>query len=138
MLRISGGNTRSCLPIAADSELAAGVKVLARSHQSLIWSRQRQANLLRSTLRERRARLEGLAARLDSVSYEAVLARGYALVRDAAGQPVTRAVQVRPGQALTLEFGDGTVGARADGALPPSQAQSSGQQDVTFLTEQSG
>jgi transposase len=39
-------------PVAGDSELAASVKVLARSHQSLIWSRQRQANLLRSTLRE--------------------------------------------------------------------------------------
>ena len=39
-------------PIAGDSELAEGVKVLARSHQSLIWARQRQANLLRSTLRE--------------------------------------------------------------------------------------
>jgi len=39
-------------PIAGDSELAEGVKVLARSHQSLIWARQRQSNLLRSTLRE--------------------------------------------------------------------------------------
>lgn len=39
-------------PIAGDSELAAGVKVLARAHQNMIWSRQRQANLLRSTLRE--------------------------------------------------------------------------------------
>jgi hypothetical protein len=39
-------------PIAGDSEQAAHLKVLARSHQSLIWSRQRQANLLRSTLRE--------------------------------------------------------------------------------------
>jgi transposase len=39
-------------PIAGDSELAAEVKVLARAHQNMIWSRQRQANLLRSTLRE--------------------------------------------------------------------------------------
>jgi transposase len=39
-------------PIAGDSELAAALKVLARSHQSIIWARQRQANLLRSTLRE--------------------------------------------------------------------------------------
>ena len=39
-------------PIAGDSELAGGVKVLARAHQNMIWSRQRQANLLRSTLRE--------------------------------------------------------------------------------------
>lgn len=39
-------------PIAGDSELAEAVKVLARSHQNLIWTRQRQANALRSTLRE--------------------------------------------------------------------------------------
>jgi transposase len=39
-------------PIAADSDLAEAVKVLARSHQNLIWARQRQVNQLRSTLRE--------------------------------------------------------------------------------------
>ena len=39
-------------PIAGDSELAEHVKVLARSHQSMIWSRQRQTNTLRSMLRE--------------------------------------------------------------------------------------
>ena len=39
-------------PVAGDSELAEAVKVLARAHQNLIWSRQRQSNLLRSTLRE--------------------------------------------------------------------------------------
>ena len=39
-------------PVAGDSELAEAVKVLARAHQSMIWSRQRQANQLRSTLRE--------------------------------------------------------------------------------------
>jgi transposase len=39
-------------PIAGDSDLAEAVKVLARAHQSLIWTRQRQANQLRSTLRE--------------------------------------------------------------------------------------
>jgi hypothetical protein len=39
-------------PIAGDSELAEALKVLARAHQSLIWTCQRQANQLRSTLRE--------------------------------------------------------------------------------------
>jgi transposase len=38
--------------IAGDSELAEAIKVLARAHQSLIWTRQRQVNALRSTLRE--------------------------------------------------------------------------------------
>ena len=39
-------------PVAGDSELGEAVKVLARAHQGLIWTRQRQANQLRSTLRE--------------------------------------------------------------------------------------
>jgi transposase len=39
-------------PVAGDSAVAEHVKVLARTHQSMIWSRQRQANALRSMLRE--------------------------------------------------------------------------------------
>ena len=38
--------------VAADSELAEAIKVLARAHQTMIWTRQRQTNLLRSQLRE--------------------------------------------------------------------------------------
>jgi transposase len=39
-------------PVAGDSVAGEAVKVLARAHQSMIWSRGRQTNLLRSTLRE--------------------------------------------------------------------------------------
>lgn len=39
-------------PIQGDSELADAVKVLARAHRTLIWTRQRQANQLRNILRE--------------------------------------------------------------------------------------
>jgi hypothetical protein len=38
--------------IAGDSEQVEAVKVLARAHQTMVWSRARQTNLLRSTLRE--------------------------------------------------------------------------------------
>jgi transposase len=38
--------------VAGDSQLAEAVKVLARAHQSLIWTRQRHVNALRSALRE--------------------------------------------------------------------------------------
>lgn len=38
--------------VAADSDLAEAIKLLARSHQSAIWSRRRLANQLRSALRE--------------------------------------------------------------------------------------
>ena len=49
LARVDGHNHR---PVAGDSDLAEAVKVLARAHQSMIWSRQRQQNQLRSTLRE--------------------------------------------------------------------------------------
>lgn len=39
-------------PVAGDTELAEAIKVLARAHQTLTWSRQRSVNQLRSTLRE--------------------------------------------------------------------------------------
>jgi transposase len=39
-------------PVAGDSPDAEAVKVLARAHQSLIWARVRNANMLRSALRE--------------------------------------------------------------------------------------
>ena len=39
-------------PVAGDSDLVEGVKLLARVHQSAIWGRQRQLNALRSALRE--------------------------------------------------------------------------------------
>jgi transposase len=38
--------------VGGDSEQVDAIRVLARSHQSAIWSRQRQVNSLRSTLRE--------------------------------------------------------------------------------------
>jgi transposase len=38
--------------VAGDSELAEHVKVAARAHQTMIWSRVRQVNALRSLLRE--------------------------------------------------------------------------------------
>jgi exodeoxyribonuclease VII large subunit len=70
---------------------------------------------LRGKLRETRARLEGTAARLESVSPLAVLQRGYALVSDPAGHPLTSAAKVTPGARLRLRFADGEVGATADG-----------------------
>ena len=38
--------------VAGDSELAEAIKVLARGHQNLVWTRKRQTNALRSALRE--------------------------------------------------------------------------------------
>ena len=64
---------------------------------------------VRAQLREAAARVEGLAGRLAAGDPRAVLARGYALVTDAAGRPVTSATAIRPAARLRLEFADGAV-----------------------------
>ena len=49
MVRTDRHNHR---PVAGDTEGVEALKVLARAHQRMVWSRGRQTNLLRSTLRE--------------------------------------------------------------------------------------
>jgi transposase IS116/IS110/IS902 family protein len=60
--------------VAGDTELAEGVKVLARGHQGLIWSRQRHLNQMRNALREfYPAALEAFGTDLASADALAVL-----------------------------------------------------------------
>jgi exodeoxyribonuclease VII large subunit len=78
---------------------------------------------VRASLREARARLEGMSARLESVSPLAVLGRGYALVTDQAGHALTSAAAVEPGARLMLRFADGEVKATADGRKAGRQGE---------------
>jgi exodeoxyribonuclease VII large subunit len=115
----------SALAVCA-SKLQAGVQhALARQQNraNRVTARLTEAPV-RACLRESRVRLEGLAGRLDSVSPEAVLRRGYALVSDPAGHPLASAGAVRPGSRLRLRFADGTVGATADRPASTSERQS--------------
>jgi exodeoxyribonuclease VII large subunit len=64
-------------------------------------------------LREAGLRLENLGARLNAVSYQAVLQRGFVLVTSPKGAPILTAAKIKPGDALNLNFHDGTVAARS-------------------------
>ncbi|MDB5649867.1 MAG: exodeoxyribonuclease large subunit [Hyphomicrobiales bacterium] len=79
---------------------------------------QLRDRLLRASTNDRGRRVERLATLsklLGSLGYGNVLARGFALVRDAAGQPLRSAKAIAPGDRLELEFADGRLGAVADG-----------------------
>jgi hypothetical protein len=84
-------------PAAADSDLAEAAGVLARAHQSMIWSRRRQANMLRSALREFYP--AALAAFEDLTSGDAVV------VLRAAPAPALGAALSRPKIAAALRRG---------------------------------
>lgn len=95
--------------------LAAGLRHTAARRQAeagRILPRLHPAPV-QALLRQARARLAGLAGQLEAVSPEAVLKRGYALVFDRHGHPLTSSAAIRPGAALRLHFADGDVAATA-------------------------
>ena len=107
------------------------------------WANRLDPTLLSRRVLERQARLDAIAARgdraltarltaasgrflaagklLGAVSYQAVLARGFALVRRADDAPVRRAGDIAAGEVLELEFADGrrTVTEGAQGGATP-------------------
>ncbi|MFL5058373.1 MAG: exodeoxyribonuclease VII large subunit, partial [Microvirga sp.] len=58
---------------------------------------------------------------LESFSYKSVLERGFALVRGGDGKPIRRAAGIGAGEALAIEFADGTARAVAEGAPKPKR-----------------
>jgi exodeoxyribonuclease VII large subunit len=103
-LDLCGQKLVSCLRHAVATIHNRAGRSLGRLSDAPLWA----------SLREARARLDGSAARLESVSPLAVLKRGYAVVSDAVGHPLTSAASVRPGARVRLRFADGEVGATAD------------------------
>lgn len=69
--------------------------------------------LLTDLAQRKQTVLDHLGQLLDSYSYEKVLERGFALVRDSDGKPVLSAASVDDGDTLTLQFRDGTLEAIA-------------------------
>ncbi len=112
-------NALALLAGRAQAALARGIGQRARARPLLAFG----PSPVEALLRERRTRLEGLSARLESVSFQAVLARGFALVRDARGEPVISAASVLPGASLALTFADGRVAVTAEGEAPRRAAK---------------
>ncbi len=72
----------------------------------------------RRAIKDTQSRFEATIARLESVSPKRVLERGYAMVKDANGDVVSKAADASPGGAWNVEFNDGKVGVHVTGAAP--------------------
>ncbi|WP_137043689.1 exodeoxyribonuclease VII large subunit [Pseudolabrys sp. FHR47] len=86
----------------------------ARERVTAFGERSRRATL--ALLKLHHTRIERAERLLAAFSYREVLKRGFALVRDEAGQPVRAAAQVVAGAALDIEFADGRLAVTAGGA----------------------
>jgi exodeoxyribonuclease VII large subunit len=74
----------------------------------------RAGRAMDNLLEARWARCERDAQLLAAFSYRAVLARGFALVRDRTGRPLRKIAGITPGMPIGIEFSDGSVSARAE------------------------
>jgi exodeoxyribonuclease VII large subunit len=105
--RASGG----LRPAALRRETAAKRSEAQRLAARLAPAMGRKLNALRAAFRAQ-------AHVLDSVSYERVLARGFALVTKPGGALVRSAGAIAEGDALRLRFSDGEVAATAGKSAP--------------------
>ncbi len=118
--------------------IAAGLRpqtlylTLGHGNETVTSLGRRLDGTARRHMRDAETRLANLAGLLESVSYRAVLERGYAVVRDSADDPVTAAAATRPGMGLSLEFRDGradvTVTGRARVKGSPRSSGDGGKQ----------
>jgi exodeoxyribonuclease VII large subunit len=88
---------------------------LGRLRERLAVRAERLAPAATRALRDRRATLTGMSKLLGSLGHHAVLARGYAVVRDEHGTVLTRVEPARTAKALEVEFADGRVRAVPEG-----------------------
>jgi exodeoxyribonuclease VII large subunit len=88
------------------------------------------------TLERGRSRLAQAWRLADTLSYHSVLARGFAVVKDARGTIVKRAAAISSGDVLDIEFADGKVAAVAGGgavkARPAPRGKSGSGQGSLF------
>jgi len=61
-----------------------------------------------------RSTSEALMREVAGQGPEKTLGRGFVMVRDAGGKPMTRVAHVAPGQSVSVQFSDGAVGAKVD------------------------
>lgn len=66
--------------------------------------------MLSRALTRQGSRVDAAAIRLDAIDPRRILARGYALLVDAGGHPVSSVAQIRPGDALDVTLQDGLAG----------------------------
>jgi exodeoxyribonuclease VII large subunit len=119
------GRQRRCERLAhATLRLRAGLRANAEAqHTRIARARERTSALsaradraMRTLLHDRATEVARCSGLLNALSHHAVLARGFALVRDLEGRPLRTAAEAAGRLRLDIEFADGRLRALTDGA----------------------
>ena len=97
---------------------------LARGHDRLADAMPRLEQALRRFIAHQQHRVENVGGQLEAYrqAVAQVLARGYAIVRDATGKVIDSAHEIAAGDALTLIFHDGKISVTAEDAAKQPRA----------------
>jgi len=95
---------------------------IARDRERVMRLAERARRALLTATQRLQARVANNGQLLGALSYRAVLARGFALVRDELGHAIHTAAGVGPSSRLDLEFSDGRVAATSDANRPPAKS----------------
>ncbi|MAM13942.1 MAG: exodeoxyribonuclease VII large subunit [Rhizobiaceae bacterium] len=85
--------------------------MVARDREQVSVLAARADTAIAANLKTHRAALASQHRVLNSLSYRNVLARGFAVIRDDANRPISRAEGLDQGKAVEIEFADGRVSA---------------------------
>ncbi|MCC0028770.1 MAG: exodeoxyribonuclease VII large subunit [Brucellaceae bacterium] len=129
--RLSAGVLRQSLDLSRTRlDRAAGRMNLRALAQRIADGRRnaeqmdtRRQRAFQTVVRQRRDRLEALWRITRSVSHQAVLERGYAVVFDTAGKPVRQRAAVSAGDRLSVQFADASVDVEALDDGEPKQTK---------------
>ncbi|GBR45926.1 exodeoxyribonuclease VII large subunit [Neokomagataea thailandica] len=115
---------RATARLASTWQAAEGAWGKAEQGRKLKLERLRLTpELMAGPLRLQRTRLDGVGRHLEAVSPHAVLRRGYVLVQDTRGRPVTSADAQPAHGRVVLSFADGERGAKLDVLRPDAGQQ---------------
>ncbi|MEA2875317.1 MAG: exodeoxyribonuclease large subunit [Hyphomicrobiales bacterium] len=112
-------NAGGRLTVAVRTNIAAHRQRIVRDRERIATLFERGSVGMARLIERRFAALDRADKLLGAFSYQSVLARGFALVRDPSGTPLRSASAVSPGQQLDIEFSDGratAVATQAHGA----------------------
>jgi exodeoxyribonuclease VII large subunit len=79
-----------------------------------VQSTESMSLLMERALEKEKHRLALLSNRLETLSPESTLKRGYAIVTDEKGRIVRNAADAKVGQAIRIRLGQGSIGARVE------------------------
>jgi exodeoxyribonuclease VII large subunit len=95
---------------------------IVRDWDTLVRLQRQASRAMAASMEARQSRLDSATKLLSAFSYHSVLNRGFALVRDADGQPVRSVKATSSGMGVEIEFADGkadaVIGKSGEGSSP--------------------